>query len=240
MCQVKRSSAHDCALLIVCLCAISSFSFAANDLAKRTIRCDGRDMDYVVFVPLNSSDAVLPVLVLLHGAGDRAENFAGAWRSFAQKKKLVLIAPQLPRDLALEAHIPAILPCLVGDVRKQARLDSHRIYLFGYSMGGYLAYDAALLDSEYFAAVAVHAMGIADEYASIIQRATRKIPISISIGDRDQLVSLPQVRKTSNLLEKAGFPVEYKEVFNHSHNYYEMSDEINGDVWKFLERYRSP
>jgi predicted esterase len=211
----------------------------ATDFPRHTIRCDGRDMEYVDYVPQPTNGAQ-PVLVLLHGAGDQAENFARAWRSFAQKKQIVLIAPQLPRDPTLEPLIPKILPCLVEDVGKQTTLDRHRLYLFGYSMGGYLAYDGALLDSDYFAAAAVHAMGIADEYAAIVQRATRKIPIAISIGDHDHMVSLAQVRKTRDLLKKSGFPVEYKEIFNHSHNYYEMSDAINNDVWRFLEQYPLP
>ena len=224
-------------------CALSlSLTTPANagNFTRHAVRCDQRDMEYVVYVPPAAANGPLPVLLLLHGAGDQAENFAQAWKSLAQKKQIVLIAPQLPRDPTLEPHIPKILPCLVDDVRRQASLDSHRIYLFGYSMGGYLAYDGALLDSDYFAAAAIHAMGIADEYAPMVQRATRKIPIAISIGDRDQMVSGAQVRKTRDLLQKAGFHVEYKEIFDHSHNYYEMSDTINGDVWHFLEAYRLP
>jgi poly(3-hydroxybutyrate) depolymerase len=234
--QISRSRT---ALLLLA----SAFSLTAlasgSDLPRHTIRCDERDMDYVVYIP-PAAKGPLPVLILLHGAGDKAENFADAWKSKAKKDHIVLLAPQLPRDATLEPHIPKILPCLVDDARKQAAIDPHRIYLFGYSMGGYLAYDAALLDSDYFAAAAVHAMGIADDYVSIIDRATRKIPISISIGDHDQMVSLEQVRKTRDLLRKSGFHVEYKEMFNHSHNYYEMSDTINDDVWHFLEGYRLP
>ena len=228
-------------LLALSLCTLAvTLSAQATDLARHTVRCDQRDMEYVAYVPPAATNGPLPVLVLLHGAGDQAENFAQAWKSFAQKKKILLIAPQLPRDPTLEAHIPKILPCLVDDVRKQASLDQHRIYLFGYSMGGYLAFDGALLDSDYFAAAAVHAMGIDDEYASIVQRATRKIPIDISIGDHDQMVSLAQARKTRDLLKKSGFPIHYREIFNHTHNYYEMSDTINNDVWHFLEGYRLP
>jgi poly(3-hydroxybutyrate) depolymerase len=231
----------------VCLTPLTLFAFSfslsppafATEFPRHARRCDGRDMEYVVYVPTNATGP-LPVLMLLHGAGDEAENFIGAWKSFAQKKQIVLIAPQLPRDRTLEDHIPKILPCLVEDVRKQANLDSHRIYLFGYSMGGYLAYDGALIDSDYFAAAAVHAMGIDDDYVSIVHRATRKIPLSISIGDRDQMVSLAQVRKTRDLLKKSGFPIEYKEMFDHSHNYYEISATINDDVWRFLEKYRLP
>jgi poly(3-hydroxybutyrate) depolymerase len=210
-----------------------------SDLPRHTIRCDERDTEYVVYIP-PAAKGPLPVLILLHGAGDKAENFADAWKSKATKNQIALLAPQLPRDATLEPHIPKILPCLVDDLRKQTAIDPLRIYLFGYSMGGYLAYDAALLDSDYFAAAAIHAMGIADDYVSIINRATRKIPIAISIGDHDQMVSLEQVRKTRDLLRKSGFHVEYKELFNHSHNYYEMSDTINDDVWRFLKDYRLP
>ena len=212
----------------------------AADFGRHSIRCDQRDMEYVAYVPTATTAAPLPVLVLLHGAGDQAENFAHAWKSLAQKKQIVLIAPQLHRDPTLEPQIPKILPCLVDDVRKQASLDPRRVYLFGYSMGGYLAYDGALLDSDYFAAAAIHAMGIDDQYASIVQRARRKIPIYISIGDRDQMVSLTQVRKTRDLLKKSGFPVQYQEILDHTHNYYEMADIINSDVWHFLEAYRLP
>lgn len=211
----------------------------AGDLPRQALRCAGRDMEYVVYVPANPPGP-LPVLMLLHGAGDRAENFIHAGMSFAQKKQIVLIAPQLPRDRSLEDHIPKILPCLVAEVGKHTSIDSHRIYLFGYSMGGYLAYDGALLDSDYFAAAAIHAMGIDNDYLSIVQRVSRKIPAAISIGDRDDVVSLAQVQKTRDLLKKSGFPVEYNEIFDHGHNYYEISEPANENVWHFLEAKRLP
>lgn len=43
-------------------------------------------------------------------------------------------------------------------------------------MGGYLAFDAAMLESEYFAAVAVHASFISEDYVGLpiaIYMATR-------------------------------------------------------------------
>jgi hypothetical protein len=44
-------------------------------------------------------------------------------------------------------------------------------------VGGYLAFDGAMFESQYFAAVAVHANRIADEYTGILARAQRKTPI---------------------------------------------------------------
>ena len=162
------------------------------------------------------------------------------WESFAAHKHIVLIAPELPRTLTFEAVAPDVFKCVVEDAKTQTSIDARRVYVFGHSMGGYLAYDAATLDSEYFAAVAVHAMGIADEYSSIVGKAKRKTPIAIYIGDSDQLVPLTRVQHTRDLLRKAGFPVHYVELRDHDHNYYMVADQINADAWKFLSQYQLP
>jgi poly(3-hydroxybutyrate) depolymerase len=211
----------------------------ATSLPPHSVDCGTRQMEYRLFVPTEGSDP-LPALLLLHGAGDRAENFIQAWESFAKEKKIVLVAPQLPREEAFEPEAPRIFLCIMQDAAKLTSIDSHRVYLFGHSMGGYLAYDGAMLDSGFFAAAAIHAMGIADDYNWIVQRATRKIPIAIYIGTQDQLVSITQVRKTEAVLRKAGFPLHYQEMPGHDHNYYDLSDVINRDAWHFLEGYRAP
>ncbi len=213
---------------------------SASDFPRHKVKCEEREMEYLLFVPPSSARQSLPALLLLHGAGDEAINFIRPWESTAREKKIVLIVPQLPRELSFEPIAPKVFRCLVEDAKKLASLDPRRIYIFGNSMGGYLAYDGALLESNYFAAAAIHAMGIDDDYAGIVQKAARKIPIAIFMGDRDQLVSLAQVRKTRTLLEKSGFPIQYREIPNHGHNYYELSDSINGEAWEFLGKYRLP
>lgn len=211
---------------------------AASDVQSRTPRCGGAPYQYVLFSP--ASEQRLPAILLLHGAGDHPPNFIEAWKSFAAHEHIVLIAPELPRTLDFEAVAPAVFKCVVEDAKLQAAIDPRRVYVFGHSMGGYLAYDAATLDSEYFAAVAVHAMGIAEEYVSIVEQAKRKTPIAIYIGDRDQLVSVPRVQRTRDLLRKAGFPVHYVELRDHDHNYYDLAGQINADAWKFLSQYQLP
>lgn len=197
-------------------------------------------MEYQVFIPPAAVNAPSPVLLLLHGAGDQASNFIQPWESFARKKGIVLVAPQLPRELSFEDVAPKVFRCVIEDATKKISVDQHRIYIFGHSMGGYLAFDGALLDSSYYAAAVIHAMGIEEAYTSIIGKATRKIPIAIYIGDHDEMVSHSMVRKTRDLLKKAGFSVEYREILDHSHNYYEISDLINDDAWKFLQAHPLP
>ena len=107
-------------------------------------------------------------------------------------------------------------------------------------MGGYLAFDGAMFESQYFAAVAVHANRIADEYTGILAHAQRKTPIAIYIGDHDQFFTIASVHKTRDLLLKSGFPVHYVELINHDHDYYALADEINADAWKFMMQNRLP
>jgi poly(3-hydroxybutyrate) depolymerase len=205
----------------------------ASDATSRTVLCGKITQQYLYFSP--APDSPLPAVLLLHGAGDRAANMLDAWQHFARKQRIALLAPELPRDLSFENEAPQVFRCVVEDAKQIIKLDPRRIYLFGNSMGGYLAFDGAMFDSQYFAAVAVHANHIADEYAGIVTHAQRKTPIAIYIGDHDQFFSVDTVRKTRDLLRKAGFPVHYVELDNHDHDYYARSDEINADAWKFLK-----
>jgi poly(3-hydroxybutyrate) depolymerase len=209
---------------------------AASDVRSRTVRCGGVDQVYLYYSPEKASP--LPVVMLLHGAGDRAVNMMDAWKRFAGKQKIVLLAPELPRDPKFEESAPGIFRCVVEDAKLFVGVDSQRVYLFGNSMGGYLAYDGAMFESRYFAAIAVHAMRIADDYEWIVTRAQRKTPIAIYIGDHDQFFSQESVRKTRDLLRKAGFPVHYVELDRHDHNYYARADDINADAWNFLKENR--
>jgi len=60
----------------------------------------------------------LPVVRLLHGAGDRAANMVDAWKRFAAKKKIILLAPELPREENYEKAAPQVFRCVVEDVKQ--------------------------------------------------------------------------------------------------------------------------
>lgn len=229
------------ATTIALLSVLSMASRATANEGSKTVHCGDIKQQYVYFNPepqKNRSphaDRALPAVVLLHGAGDLAENMVAAWKKFAVQEGIVLLAPQLPRDPKFEDSAPKVFRCVVEDARKSFAIDPVRVYLFGNSMGGYLAYDGAMFESKYFAAIAVHAMRIADDYTWIINRAERKTPISIYIGDHDQFFKEESVRQTRDLLRKAGFPVRYVELRNHDHNYYTVADQVNEDAWKFFQ-----
>jgi dienelactone hydrolase len=210
----------------------------ASDIASKKCQCDGVKYRYLLFTPAH--DQPLPAILLLHGAGDLPDPMIDAWKKLAKKENIVLIAPELPRDLKFEPIAPGVFHCIVEDAKHAASIDPKRLYVFGNSMGGYLTYDAAMLDSQFYAAAAVHAMMISPEYDGIVEKATRKIPIAIFIGTQDQLVPLADVRRTRDLLLKGKFPLHYVELKQHDHNYYAISDQINADAWNFFKAQELP
>ena len=230
-------------VILVSFALIGTFAFVVSSaraakVVSRTVQCSGVKYHYRLFSP--DETAPLPGILLLHGAGDIPDNMIGAWKKFAGRNRIALIAPELPRDEKFEPVAPTVFRCVVEDAGRQVALDARRIYVFGNSMGGYLAYDAAMFDSDYFAAVAVTGMVIADDYDWIVKRAKRKTPVAIYIGDHDQFSSLARARKTRDLLVNAGFPVQYVELKNHDHNYYALADRIDANAWQFFEKYRLP
>ena len=213
--------------LSCCLTAV-----AQAGVQSKFVLCENQKLRYDLFVP--QADGARPAVLLLHGSGDSPRPMVDAWHGLAKKEGIVLIAPELPLRKDFEAIAPRVFHCEVEDARKVAAIDPARIYVFGNSMGGYLAYDALAFESDYFAGVAVHAMGIAPEYDGILDHARRKLPVAIFIGDSDPLVSLPSVRRTRELLERRGFAVHYVELKHHDHNYYGLSSQVNAEAWRFL------
>jgi len=220
------------------LLAIALSSAGLPAPKRHTVVCDQRSYDYVLSVPKSHDRA--PAIMLLHGAGGQASEMVELWAPLAAREHIVLIAPQLPRELAFEQMAPAVFRCVLADAERLAAIDSGRAYLFGYSMGGYLTYDGAMFDSDIFAGAGVYAAVIDPDYDSILDHATRKIPVAIFIGDHDQFNPVDGARRTRDLLEQHGFPVHYREFPGQDHAYSPVGDSVNADAWRFLSAYRLP
>jgi poly(3-hydroxybutyrate) depolymerase len=227
-----------CAVILAAMIVAATARARAGDVTAHVAHCKAGESKYLLYRPERAE--AMPALLLLHGAGDRPGPMIDSWKGLAESEQIVLIAPELPLDPKFEEIAVAIFSCDVGDAGKNAPINARRVYVFGHSMGGYLAYDAAMLGSGVFAAVAVHAMRIADEYEWIVGKAARKTPVAIYIGDLDQFVALRGVRKTRDLLKKSGFPAHYVELQGHDHNYYSLSEQINSDAWDFLRKVELP
>lgn len=126
------------------------------------------DDSYRLFLPTTSRQRV-PLLVLLHGCRQNAEEFAAATRmnALAEREGFAVLYPQqspranplrcwnwfLPLTLRLEAQSIARL---IARISRQQAVDRQRVYVAGMSAGAVMARTLAVRHAGLFAACVTH------------------------------------------------------------------------------------
>jgi poly(3-hydroxybutyrate) depolymerase len=214
---------------------------AASDakMVARTLASGGKSRTYVLYVPASvAADRPAPLLLTLHGSGRDGKSLVSRWQDLAEKEGIVLAGPDSTdsQHWISPADGPAFLRDVVEDARAVHPIDVRRVYLFGHSAGALFALQMACLESEYFAAAAIHAGALLPSQFSIFNYARRKIPVQIAIGDRDELFTMADARATVEALKASGFPAEVVDMHFHDHEYASSSAKINRTAWEFLSR----
>lgn len=228
------------ALLFFCVAATLTAADSPK-IVKSSLTSERKPRTYWAFAPpAGSTEEKLPLIVALHGSGRNGEPILQKWKDLAEKERIVLAGPDSsdPAHWGSPTDGPAFLRDVVEDVKSRYGIDAKRVYLFGHSARAGFALEMAALESEYFAAVAIHAGALHDQYFSLLDYAKRKTPYAIWIGTRDAFFPLDQVRATRDALKARGFTVEYTELSGHTHDYYGSAREINKAVWDFLKNKR--
>jgi poly(3-hydroxybutyrate) depolymerase len=203
---------------------------------KETLSFDAKIRTYYVFAPTGLA-APAPVLLLLHGSGQDGMSLIEPWRGLAQEEGIILVAPNSSDPAAWDQRKDGadFLHAVLTKVESKYAADTKRVYLFGHSGGAMYALYLSLLESEYFAATAIHAGALLDSNFKLIDSAKRKIPISIWVGTADQAFPLLQVKATRDAFQAHGFTVDLHEIPGHDHNYYAIAGAVNRAAWQFLE-----
>jgi poly(3-hydroxybutyrate) depolymerase len=212
----------------------------AQKVSKETLSSGGQDRTYYKFMP-DGADQV-PLVVLLHGSGRDGTTLIKPWESLAKNERIALVAPDATVKQAwnIGRDGPNFFRDLIEAMRATGRIDGKRIYLFGHSAGGHHSIDMGLLESEYFAAVAVHAGALTHDQDIMTGHADRKIPIAMWNGTHDNVVAIDGVRQVRDYLVTKGFDVKLTEMPNHTHDYYSRASDINKAVWQFLKTHQLP
>ncbi len=229
--------------VLVTIGCLLPFSISAQKVVKDSIRFQDKDRSYYLYVPETlKKDAAAPLVVLLHGSGRNGLSLVDKWKDLASVEGFIIVGPDSSdsRSWRIPQDAPDFLYDLIESLKTKHKIDGRRVYLFGHSAGAVVGLYLALMESEYFAATAVHAGALRPTDGPIIEGAKRKIPISIFIGTNDAFFPLPDVRETHNALKTRGFDAQLNEIKGHTHNYYERSGEINKNVWTFLNVHRLP
>ena len=212
---------------------------AKDDITKELITSQGKTRAYYLYVPSTlKSGSPAPLIVTLHGSNRTGVTLVEKWKDLAKKEGIILAGPDATdlRGWGSPQDGPDFLRDLVEELKGKYSIDAKRVYLFGHSAGAVFALEMSLMESQYFAATAIHAGDLPQDSANLIQMAKRKIPMSIQVGDSDEYFPVKAVRETKEALKAAGFPVELTEIPNHDHCYYDQASKFNQTAWEFLKK----
>ncbi len=153
---------------------------------------------FMVFTPKDydtKSTEKFPLLLFLHGAGERGENFELARKhgmsklaAAGQEFPFIIVAPQCPKN---DCWWPHHLEALLDYIEENYRVDSDRIYITGLSMGGYATWILGTMIPNRLAAIAP----ICGWGNHLMAAAYGTLPIWAFHGDADTDV-LPQYSET--------------------------------------------
>jgi poly(3-hydroxybutyrate) depolymerase len=227
--------------LLLALLLSPSRPAAEAKVEKLTFGSGGANRTYYLFVPEKAAGGSAPMLLLLHGSGRNGKTLIDPWLPLAKSEGIVLVAPDASNPAAW--RIPEEGPDFFHDLVELVRLthdvvDDRRMYVFGHSAGAKHGLSMGLLESEYFAAVGVHAGFVPAEMGQMIDRAPRKIPMAIWTGTDDAIIPVAAVRQTRDVLNAHGFNLQLTEIRGHTHDYYTPSGGINKQVWAFLKEHK--
>jgi poly(3-hydroxybutyrate) depolymerase len=229
-------------IALVAAVFVSTFSAgAAEKVEKLTFESAGQKRTCYLFIPEKANPGPAPVILLLHGSGHDGKSLIDPWLPLAKSEGIVLVAPSASDPQAW--RIPQDGPDFIHELMEMVRIthdviDPRRMYIFGHSAGAIHGLDMGVLESEYFAAVAVHAGIVSPSLQYLLEQAPRKIPMAIWVGTHDNLFPLAAVRQTRDALNAHGFNAQLTEIKNHTHDYYSSSADINKQAWAFLQQHK--
>ena len=254
-------------ILCVLLLLVGSTACAQpqeTGFVKRQLTFQDTEMCYQVFVPPGySADKAWPVILFLHGAGERgtdceeqaAVGLGPAVRQHMQDFPAIVVFPQAPpRSLWIGAMQDMAMAAL-QQTKAEFNVDTTRIYLTGLSMGGYGTWYLAAHSPGVFAAIAPVCggvlppqmrYGLPPEIAAYIPKdkpyetIAAKIgstPTWIFHGDADDRVPVTESRQMYQALKAAGGDVRYTEYPGVPHNSWGKAYAETGFYeWLFAQR----
>jgi predicted peptidase len=166
-------------------------------------------LNYILSLPrgYEQSTTQWPVILYLHGAGDRGDDLKLVKRQGppyeAQRQSdfpFIVVSPQLPRTEDVWAAHDRALILLIDDVLRHYRGDRSRVYLTGISMGAMGAWLLAKENPGYFAAIAPLAGCNDPEWAPDLVHT----PIWVVHGAKDNVVPPSASEKMVQALRAAG------------------------------------
>lgn len=168
-------------------------------------RFSGLFAEYLVHLPADRGGQKLPALVVfLHGAGKRGRDVeplrpqCEAVAAAPQNRSQAIVAvPQCVPEARWQA---TSLKSFVEHVESRFKTDPDRVYLIGFSMGGYGVWSAAKAHPERYAA----AVPIAGGAGADVTPALADLPLWVFHGQDDEVVPVSEATEIVEALKAIG------------------------------------
>ena len=169
--------------------------------------------DALLYVPKRyRADVPAPLAVLLHGAGQAADELMGPMQPLADETGMVLVGPN-SRDSSWDIRYGAFgadvtfINTMLERVFDQVRVNASRIALCGFSDGASYALSIGLINGDLFSRVLAMSPGF-----MVNPHPVGKPKIFVTHGTRDQILDIDRTsRVLVPQLKNAGYDVEYHE-----------------------------
>ena len=227
--------------------------------AQREVVVDGRAHRYQVFVPSSAAGATPPVILFLHGSGERGDDgvkptLAGLGphvRANADSFPAIVVFPQVPENGEWQGASADVAFAALDAATAEFNGDSDRTYLTGMSMGGYGTWELALAQLERFAALVpvcgavrrisderalyvTQVAGDPDPYATIA-KALRDVPVWIFHGAKDDVVPPDDDRRLIAAFRHVDArDARYTEFPDADHNAWDPAYARTPELWPWL------
>lgn len=266
----KRASLYEVAVATLMATMSACSTAPAQPVAKevfleREVRVSGTAYRYRVFVPATTKHGERPVVVFLHGSGERGDDnrkqLAVGLGPYVEKHAdefpAIVVFPQAPENTEWHDNLAMTLAAVDAATREFGG-DPDRTYLTGMSMGGYGTWEFALREPRRFAALVpvcggivgpdrrptlqvTPVAGVADPFAEVARRL-HDVPVWIFHGARDDVVPPEQSRTMAAALQAAGATqARYTEFPDANHNSWDPAYSQTPELWPWLfAQRRSP
>lgn len=243
-------------LFLFILCTSVGYAQAPRraDFLKRSVTLGANTVDYRVYIPVGYDSAKkYPVVLYLHGSGGKGNDNEKQIGGPQLGSVIQLFDAKYPeRYRSFIAVFPQTQNYWFGDAAEQAvkaldqtvtefNGDANRLYLTGFSLGGYGSWYLAAKYPRKFAAIVPASGGVVppssvplaalkpfmpiemfafysspDPYAAFA-KVVGKTPVWIFHGGQDEVVDVKESRKMETALKAAGGTVKYTEYAEEKH-----------------------
>lgn len=177
-------------------------------------------MNYIVYIPNHEKTEELPLMVYLHGAGERGTNVKHVEKWGIPKMiregrdyEAVVLCPQCPAQFVWD-NIVTELKKLIDKIVKKYNIKNDRISITGSSMGGFGTWMMGLTYRNFFSAIGPVAGGTMSWRCGCLITT----PVFAVHGDCDETVPIEYSRLCVNTLNALNGTVKFKVLEGYGHN----------------------